>query len=221
VGASAFGGATLASGASTSTKDTTTSTATTTTTTLSSSGRTPETPLTGDVLAAATKAALARTGGGTVDSATTETDSSNAAAAYEVHVTESDGTHVTVILDKDDNVLSIDTGARGGCPGPGGAANGETSLTGDTATNATKAATDRVGGTADFATTETDSSNAAAAYEVHVTKADGTHVTVIEDRNFNVLSVETEPQHGFRSPSGSSSAGSPGALQINGFLRVR
>jgi len=101
-----------------------------------------------------------------------------------------------VILDKDYNVLSVETGHgfgghghdRGG-HGPGG--NGETELTGDVAAKAKAAAIAKVGGTADRASTENDSSNAAAKYEVHVTKADGTHVTVIEDANYNVLSVET------------------------------
>ena len=47
------------------------------------------------------------------------------------------------------------------------------------------------------ATTENDSDNSAAAYEVHVTKADGSHVVVILDKSYAVLSVETQPQGGF------------------------
>jgi hypothetical protein len=74
---------------------------------------------------------------------------------------------------------------------PGGPGNGETPLTGDTAAEAKAAAVAKVGGTADIATTETDNSNTAAVYEVHVTKADGSRVTVIEDTAFNVLGVET------------------------------
>jgi uncharacterized membrane protein YkoI len=145
------------------------------------------------VLTKVEAAAVAKVGG-TVDSATTENDGSNAAAAYEAHVTKADGTHVTVILGKDYNVLSVETGhgfgghGRGG-HGPGG--NGETDLSGDVATKAKAAAVAKVGGTASRATTENDSSNSAAKYEVHVTKADGTHVTVIEDADYNVLSVET------------------------------
>jgi uncharacterized membrane protein YkoI len=156
-----------------------------------------ETPLTGDVATKAKAAAVAKVGG-TADFATTENDSTNAAAAYEVHATKADGTHVTVILDKDYNVLSVETGGPGGPgrpPGPGGPGrgNGETPLTGDAATKAKAAAVAKVGGTADFATTENDGSNAAAAYEVHMTKADGTHVTVILDKDYNVLTVETHP----------------------------
>jgi len=82
-------------------------------------------------------------------------------------------------------------GHRGGPHG--GPSNGETPLAGDAATKAKAAAVAKVGGTADIATTENDSTNAAAAYEVHVTKTDGTHVTVILDKDYNVLTVETHP----------------------------
>jgi len=184
LGASALAGATVAAAASSSSKTSTTSTATTTTRT----GQASETPLTGDVAAKATAAAIAKVGG-TAERATTENDSSNAAAVYEVHVTKTDGTHVTVILDKDYNVLTVETG-HGPGSGHGRGGNGETPLTGDVATKAKAAAVAKVGGTADSATTENDSSNAAAAYEVHVTKADGTHVTVILDKSYNVLAVE-------------------------------
>ena len=181
-------GAAVAFGAGSTGKATTTATGTT----AGKAARTPETPLTGDVLAKVTAAAIAKAGG-TVDSATTENDSSNAAAAYEAHVTKADGTHVTVILDKSYAVLSVETGGRGhggrGGHGPGGS--GETELTGDVAAKAKAAAIAKVGGTVDRASTENDGSTAAAAYEVHVTKADGTHVSVILDKSFAVLSVET------------------------------
>src|SRR4051794_22286825 len=207
----ALGGAALATGAgTTSHAATTTGTGTT-----ARPARTPETPLTGDVLAKVKAAAAAATGG-TVDSATTENDSTNAAAAYEAHVTKTDGTHVTVILDKNYNVLATETGGPGGRGpghGHGGPGNGETPLTGEVATQAKAAAVAEVGGTADLATTETDSSNSAAAYEVHVTKADGTHVEVILDKDFNVLSVETRPPHG---PPAQQASGTG---TVNGFFR--
>jgi uncharacterized membrane protein YkoI len=194
VAAAGLGGAAVAAGAGSSSKTITT----TTTTTSSKPARTPETPLTGDVAAKAKAAAVAKVGG-TADSATTENDSSNADAVYEVHVTKADGTHVEVILDKDYNVLAVETGhgfGHHGRDGRGPGANGETELTGDVATKAKAAAIAKVGGTADRASTENDSSNAAAKYEVHVTKADGTHVEVILDKDYNVLSVETRPEHG-------------------------
>src|SRR5205823_4858962 len=74
---------------------------------------------------------------------------------------------------------------------------GETALTGDVADKAKAAAEKAVpGGTVDSATTETDGNG--AVYEVHVTKADGSHVTVLEDQNFTVLSIESCDHHGGR-----------------------
>jgi uncharacterized membrane protein YkoI len=184
-------GATVAVGAGSAKKSTTT---TATTTETARPGHAGETPLTGDVLAKVNAAAVAKVGG-TVDSATTENDGDDANAAYEAHVTKADGTHATVILDKSYNVLAVETGH-----GPGGhdhghpghrPGNGETELTGDTAAKAKAAAVAKVGGTAERASTETDSDNANAAYEVHVTKADGTHVEAILDKSFAVLAVET------------------------------
>src|SRR5205085_908308 len=88
---------------------------TTTKTTTTSTQHARETPLTGDVLAKVTAAAIAKVGG-TVDAATTENDSSNADAAYEAHVTKANGSQATVILDKGYAVLSVET--HGG-HGPG------------------------------------------------------------------------------------------------------
>jgi uncharacterized membrane protein YkoI len=188
-------GAAVAFGAGSTTKAASTTT-TSATTTPARTGHTPETALTGDVATKAKAAAVAKVGG-TADSATTENDSSNAAAKYEVHVTKADGTHVKVILDSNFAVLGVETGGPGGGRDHGrGGGSGETPLTGDLATKASAAAVAKVGGTADGATTENDSSNAAAKYEVHVTKADGTHVKVILDSSLAVLSVETQPNGG-------------------------
>lgn len=184
-GVLALGGATVAMGAGSSTSTATTTTATAT-------AKSTETPLSGDALAKVKAAAIAKVGG-TVDSATTETDGSNSAAAYEAHVTKADGSRVTVILDSSFAVLSVETGGPGGHGHGGG--NGEAALTGTVASQAGAAAVAKVGGTVDRASVETDSSNAAAAYEVHVTKADGSHVSVILDKGYNVLSVETAGQH--------------------------
>lgn len=75
-------------------------------------------------------------------------------------------------------------------PSKGGhVANGitETVLTGDDATKATAAATAAVsGGTVDRVETDAEG----AAYEAHVTKSDGTKVTVKLDSSFKVTSVE-------------------------------
>jgi uncharacterized membrane protein YkoI len=193
--ACALAGATVAFGAGSVSRAGTTTT-TNGTTTAGKTAREPETALTGDVLAKVKAAAIAKVGG-TLDAATTENDGSDAAAAYEAHVTKTDGTHVTVILDKAYTVLSVEPGRAGGRGHHGHGAdgrNGETPLTGETATKAKAAAIAKEGGTADRATTENDSSNSAAAYEVHVTKADGSHVVVILDKSYAVLTVETHPQ---------------------------
>jgi uncharacterized membrane protein YkoI len=187
--ASALAGATVAFGAGSKT-----TTTTTTTTTAAQTGHAPETELTGDVAAKAKAAAVAKVGG-TTGRATTENDSDNSAAAYEVFVTKADGTHVKVIEDKNYNVLSVETGHGPHGFGHDRGGNGETELTGDVAAKAEAAAVAKAGGTAERATTENDNSNA-AAYEVHVTKADGTHVEVILDKNYNVLSVETHDGRG-------------------------
>jgi uncharacterized membrane protein YkoI len=184
--ACALVGAAVATGAGSATKGSTTTSSTTTT---AKTGHTTETALTGDVATKAKAAAVAKVGG-TAESATTENDSDNAAAAYEVRVTKADGTEVKVILDTSYAVLSVETHTHDGHRGRGGG-NGETALTGTVAIQAKAAAVAKVGGTADRASTEADSSNAAAAYEVHVTKADGSHVVVLLDKSNNVLSVET------------------------------
>src|SRR3954453_18145637 len=197
--AGALAGAAVATGAGSGTKTTST-----TGTTTSKPGRTSETALTGDVLAKVKAAAIAKVGG-TVDSATTENDSTTAAAVYEAHVTKADGTHVEVILDKDYNVLAVQTGRNGGGHGHhGGSGNGETALTGDALAKAKAAALAKVAGTVERATTETDGDNAAAAYEVHVTKADGTESEVILDKAFAVLAVEnhTGGRHGHHGSGG-------------------
>src|SRR3954469_6926794 len=107
LGACALGGAALASAAGSGHATVASSTTNTSTTTRTQHAR--ETPLSGDVLAKVTAAAVAKVGG-TVDAATTENDSSNAAAVYEAHVTKADGSHVTVILVKSYTVLSVEAG---------------------------------------------------------------------------------------------------------------
>jgi hypothetical protein len=70
-----------------------------------------EAPLTGDDLAKATAAALKAVPGGTIDRAETDADG----AAYEAHMTNAEGQCVTVLMDKDFNVTSVEQGR-----GPGG-----------------------------------------------------------------------------------------------------
>jgi len=68
--------------------------------------RSDETPLTGDALAKVKAIALDKVSGGTVVRVETDADGN---AAYEAHMTKSDGTPVTVYVDKDFNFVSIET----------------------------------------------------------------------------------------------------------------
>ena len=72
-------------------------------TTKSANSSGSETPLTGTTLTSATAAAVAAVPGGTVKSATTETDGTG---AYEVILTKTDGTRAKVVEDASFNVLS-------------------------------------------------------------------------------------------------------------------
>lgn len=86
----------------------------------------------------------------------------------------------------------------------------ETQLTGSDATKAKAAALKAVPGGTVYRV-ETDAGD--AAYEAHMTKADGTPVTVKMDRNFNVTAVEAgmgkgDPMPNNTSPGNSSSSSS-------------
>lgn len=64
--------------------------------------------LTGDTAAKVTAAAKTAVSGGTVDRVETNAEG----AAYEAHMTKSDGSHVTVKLDKNFTVTSVEDGMR-------------------------------------------------------------------------------------------------------------
>ena len=68
--------------------------------------RSDETLLTGDTAAKVKEAALAKVAGGTVVRVETDADGN---AAYEAHMTKSDGTPVTVYVDKEFNVVSVES----------------------------------------------------------------------------------------------------------------
>jgi hypothetical protein len=68
--------------------------------------RSDETPLTGDTLAKVTAAAQAKVSGGTIVRVETDADGH---AAYEAHMTKSDGTPVTVYVDKSFDVVSVES----------------------------------------------------------------------------------------------------------------
>ena len=68
--------------------------------------RPDETLLTGDAESKVRAAALAKVSGGTIVRVETDADGN---AAYEAHMTKSDGTPVTVYVDKSYNVVSVET----------------------------------------------------------------------------------------------------------------
>jgi uncharacterized membrane protein YkoI len=152
-----------------------------------------ETELTGAKAQSAKDAALAAVPGGTVTRASTEDPKDASGAAYEVHVTKSDGSEAEVLEDASFKVLSTKASShhghghdhgRGGNPS-------ETELTGAKAQSAKDAALAAVpGGTVTRASTEDPSDASGAAYEVHVTKSDGSKVEVLEDASFKVLSTK-------------------------------
>jgi len=79
--------------------------------------RSDETPLTGDALAKVTAAAKAEVPGGTIVRVETDADGN---AAYEAHMVKADGTPVTVYVNKQYEVVSVQTGM----PGPPARSNG-------------------------------------------------------------------------------------------------
>jgi uncharacterized membrane protein YkoI len=181
-----YGLASAASGTSSA------SAGTTTTSTTGAKGdrqRGDETALTGDTLAEVTKAALGKVPGGKVVRAETDADGN---AAYEVHMTNASGAPVTVYVAKSFEVVGVDTNVHDGHGhgGPGGGPRGdETALTGDAIAKATAAASAKVpGGKVIRAETDADGGS---TYEVHMTNASGTPVTVHLDKSFAVVSVDS------------------------------
>jgi uncharacterized membrane protein YkoI len=68
--------------------------------------RSDETPLTGDTLAKVTAAAKAKVPNATIVRVETDADGH---AAYEAHIVKADGTLATVYVDKQFNVVSVET----------------------------------------------------------------------------------------------------------------
>ena len=122
LGASAVAGAvtdTSTTGTATAPAATATAPAATTTEDSASSAddvqRGTETPLTGATAEKVKAAALAETGGGTIDRVETDADGN---AAYEAHITKTDGTNVTIYVNEQFEVVGTETG-RGGHRGGG------------------------------------------------------------------------------------------------------
>jgi len=79
------------------------------------SQRSDETPLTGDSLSKVTAAAKAKVPGGTIVRVEADADGNS---AYEAHMVKADGTPVTVYVNKQFDVVSVESGM----PGPPGRA---------------------------------------------------------------------------------------------------
>lgn len=79
--------------------------------------RSDETLLSGDAAAKVRQAALAKVSGGTIVRVETDADGN---AAYEAHMVRTDGTPVTVYVDKQFEVVSVQTGMPGPAPAHGG-----------------------------------------------------------------------------------------------------
>jgi uncharacterized membrane protein YkoI len=157
----------------------------TSTTAVDGSNHVQETELTGDTATKVQEAVLAANAGATVDRMETEGDGS---AAYEAHITRTDGTHATVKLDANFTITATETGGKGG-HGHGGQGGNETELTGDAASKVQEAVlAANAGATVDRMETEGDGT---AVYEAHITKTDGTHATVKLDANFTITATET------------------------------
>jgi uncharacterized membrane protein YkoI len=173
--------------------------------------RSDETALSGDELTKVKDAALAKIGtDATVVRAETDADGN---AKYEVHAIKADGTHVTVYLDQNYVVTSVET-----CDGPNGEGTvgrrgmmrgNESPLTGATLTAVQNAALAAVGSgsTLVWATTEDDNANSNVKYEAMVKKADGTCVIVYLDANYKVVEQVSAPQGGGRHGRGPGGEG--------------
>jgi hypothetical protein len=72
--------------------------------------RSDETPLSGDALAKVTALAKAKVPGGTIVRVETDADGN---AAYEAHIVKADGTPVTVYVNRQFQVVSVQTGMLG------------------------------------------------------------------------------------------------------------
>jgi uncharacterized membrane protein YkoI len=69
--------------------------------------RSDETLLTGDVASKVSAAALAKVAGGTIERVETDADGN---AKYEAHMTKADGSRVTVYVNADFEVVSVESG---------------------------------------------------------------------------------------------------------------
>ena len=222
IGSAAFAATNAATDASTTAATDTSTAGVSTTATTTATGdkdgsgtqergqRTDETLLTGTTAEQVKAAALAEVGSdATVERVETDADGN---AAYEAHVVKADGTHVTVYVDESFKVVSVEERAAGGHGGKNGAGtqecgqrSDETLLTGTTADQVKAPALTEVGSDATVERVETDA-DGNAAYEAHVVKADGTHVTVYVDESSRWSALKSGPRATVRAALGAVTA---------------
>ena len=185
VAAFALGGAAVAGAVQSSSNSQAAATGTTAQQGNGRGDRPQETALTGDTAAKVRAAALAEVPGGTVERVETDGQGN---AAYEAHITKADGSRITVYVNEQFEVVSTEAGRDHGRGGPGGRRSDETALSGETAAKVRAAALAKApGGTVDRVETDAEGN---AAYEAHITKADGSRITVYVDKQFNVVKVD-------------------------------
>ena len=148
--------------------------------------------LSGSALENASKAALAEVGAGSVTDAETDDEGNG---AYEVEVTLENGDQVDVRLDKAFDVLGVEKetsdGKNDADDSTEDAADAANPLTDADKASAEKAALAEVPGTV----TDIDrSDDADHAYEVEVTREDGTDVDVELDDTFSVVRVDEDSE---------------------------
>lgn len=154
-----------------------------------------EQELSGAAAAKVKAAVLAKLPGATIHRASAEDPAEGNGAAYEVHAVKADGSRVRVLLNTNFAVISTRTEAHhGGRDGRGGAhARSEQELSGAIAAKVKATVLAGIpGATIDRMSAEDPAEGNGAAYEAHVTKADGTHVVVLLDKNFAVKGTRPE-----------------------------
>ena len=150
-----------------------------------------ETELTGDEATSVEAAVLAEYPDATIERMETDAEG----AAFEAHITLADGSHSTVKLDASFAITATEEGHGGGRHGGHGGgpleAGGvtEEELTGDTAASV-EAAVLAANPGATIERLETDAEG--AAYEAHVTLADGSEATIKLDSAFAITATETD-----------------------------
>lgn len=170
--------------------------------------RSGPTALTGDAKTQAEAAALAAVPGGTVLRSFAAKEGNPKGAAYVVVVQKDDESKVDVLEDASFGVIEVVAakGCKGRGRGNGGRGGHErpAPLAGDVKTQAEAAALAAVPeGTVKASHAARPGDESGAVYAVHVSKADGSEVVVLEDAAYAVLKVVDRPaRHEGRGPRG-------------------